>query len=157
MAPLQPGDRAPDFSATAHDGTAIQLADLVSQSAVVLFFYPKDFTPGCTTEVCTFRDAHADFVDAGATVIGVSADDSNSHNRFADQHNLPFALVSDNSGQLRESYGVGKRWGLLPGRITFVIDQQGIIRHVFNSAIFAQRHSKEALEAVQKLSTQTAG
>lgn len=155
MGALAVGAQAPDFSAETHDGTALHLADLLEQGAVVLFFYPRDFTPGCTAEACSFRDDYADFVDAGAAVVGVSADSGDSHRRFAEHHNLPFPLVSDADGTLRAAYGVDKVWGLLPGRITFVIDRQGIVRHVFDSALFARRHSGDALAVVERLSKST--
>ena len=125
---------------------------MLFRSAVVLFFYPRDFTPGCTAEACAFRDDYADFVEAGAAVVGVSADSGDSHRRFAQHHDLPFPLVSDADGALRAAYGVDKVWGLLPGRITFVIDRQGIVRHVFDSALFARRHSGDALAVIERLS-----
>ena len=151
MSALAIGAQAPDFSAETHDGVAFQLSELLKHSAVVLFFYPRDFTPGCTAEACAFRDDYASFVEAGATVVGVSADSGESHRRFAQHHNLPFALISDADGALRRAYGVDKVWGVLPGRVTFVIDRQGGVRNVFDSALFARRHSGDALAKVARL------
>jgi len=152
MAALAVGAQAPDFSVETYDGAVLRLADLLEHSAVVLFFYPRDFTPGCTAEACSFRDDYADFLEAGAAVVGVSADSGDSHRRFAQHHDLPFPLVSDADGALRAAYGVDKIWGLLPGRITFVIDRQGVVQNVFDSALFARRHSGDALAAVERLS-----
>jgi len=151
MGTLSIGAQAPDFSAETHDGVALQLSEILEHSAVVLFFYPRDFTPGCTAEACAFRDDYTDFVEAGATVIGVSADSEESHRRFAQHHNLPFALISDADGALRKAYGVDKVWGVLPGRVTFVIDRQRVVRNVFDSALFARRHSGDALSVVARL------
>lgn len=151
MGTLSIGAQAPDFSAETHDGVALQLSEILEHSAVVLFFYPRDFTPGCTAEACAFRDDYTDFVEAGATVIGVSADSEESHRRFAQHHNLPFALISDADGALRKAYGVDKVWGVLPGRVTFVIDRQRVVRNVFDSALFARRHSGDALSMVARL------
>ena len=151
MGTLSIGAQAPDFSAETHDGVALQLSEILEHSAVVLFFYPRDFTPGCTAEACAFRDEYTNFVEAGATVIGVSADSGESHRRFAQHHNLPFALISDADGALRKAYGVDKVWGVLPGRVTFVIDRQRVVRNVFDSALFARRHSGDALSMVARL------
>jgi peroxiredoxin Q/BCP len=117
-----------------------------------LYFYPKDETPGCTAEACTFRDAYEDFTDAGAVVIGVSADSLSSHEKFAAHHRLPFVLISDEDGTLRRAYDVpSSMLGMLPGRVTYVIDREGKVQHVFNSQIQAKRHVKEALEVVKRI------
>jgi len=118
---------------------------------VVLYFYPKDDTPGCTKEACSFRDQYQDFQDAGAEVIGVSSDAEASHEKFAAKHRLPFVLLADRSGVVRKQYGVPATLGLLPGRVTFVIDRQGIVRHVFNSQLQATRHVEEAIAALRAL------
>jgi len=151
MKPVQTGDRAPDFTATAHDGQVISLTDFRDKQLVVLYFYPKDETPGCTQQACAFRDAYEDFVQAGAVVIGVSSDSSASHQAFASGHRLPFLLLTDSDGALRKAFGVPKTLGLLPGRVTYVIDRQGIVRHVFNSQFQSERHISEALKIVRQL------
>jgi peroxiredoxin Q/BCP len=144
------GDEAPGFALPDAQGETVRLADFRGRKAVVLYFYPKDDTPGCTKEACAFRDAYEDFVDEGAEVIGVSSDSGDSHARFASKHRLPFRLVSDRDGAVRRSYGVPATLGLLPGRVTFVIDRAGRVRGVFNSQLQAERHVREALAALRE-------
>jgi peroxiredoxin Q/BCP len=148
---IRVGDAAPDFAVQAHHGQQVRLADYRGNHAVVLYFYPKDGTPVCTKEACSFRDAFEEFARAGAIVIGVSADPPERHRIFAEQQRLPFLLVSDRDGSLRKAYGVPKTLGILPGRVTFVIDQAGIVRHVFTALFSAERHVDEALKVVQGL------
>lgn len=155
MKTIQTGDPAPAFTAQAHTGQQVSLADFQGRKVVVLYFYPKDDTPGCTKEACAFRDAFEDFVQAGAVVIGVSSDSPDRHQAFADGHRLPFLLLADQDGALRKAFGVPKTLGLLPGRVTYVIDRGGIVRHVFNSQFFADRHVTQALEIVRKLAQST--
>ncbi len=151
------GDQAPDFVLPDRTGKLVRLSEFRGRKPVVLYFYPKDDTPGCTKESCAFRDAYQDFQDAGAEVIGVSSDSTESHGRFAAKHRLPFTLLSDQGGQVRARYGVPATLGLLPGRVTFVIDQDGIVRHVFNSQLQATQHVGEALEALRRLERPAAG
>ncbi|SRR5712692_6336904 len=145
------GQAAPDFTAPRTGGGEFRLSDLRGKSAVVLYFYPKDETPGCTAEACAFRDSYEIFVDAGAEVVGVSGDSVESHERFAEHHELPFILISDKGGALRRQYGVKATLGVWPGRVTFVIDKDGIVRHVFSSQMDAVRHVAEALETIRHL------
>jgi peroxiredoxin Q/BCP len=151
MATVDVGARAPGFSRRAHDGRELDLQSLISKGPVVLYFYPKDETPGCTAEACAFRDIHSELQEAGATVIGVSADDEGSHRDFAAHHKLPFPLIADEDRSLRNAYGVKKTLGVFDGRKTFVIDTDGVIRHVFDSQMQATRHVDEALKTVKKL------
>ena len=151
MAGIQPGDRAPNFTAPTQTGQSVSLTDYRDKQAVVLFFYPRDGTAVCTAEACAFRDAYEDFVQAGAAVIGVSSDSLESHRQFAAGHRLPFLLVSDADGALRKLFGVPKTLGLLPGRVTYVIDSAGIVRHVFSAQFTADRHVTEALQIVRSL------
>jgi peroxiredoxin Q/BCP len=151
MSKIDVGDAAPDLTLTTQDQGRIALTDYQGKQAVVMFFYPKDGTPVCTKEACAFRDAYEDFVDAGAAVIGVSGDSAARHQAFATNHRLPFVLVSDTDGNARRAFGVPKSLGLLPGRVTYVIDKEGIVRHVFRSQLAADRHVKEALEVVHSL------
>lgn len=144
---VQEGDEAPDFELPSGDGSTVRLSALRG-GWVVLYFYPADDTPGCTAESCAFRDHHDEFVEAGATVLGISADSVESHERFASKHDLPFPLLSDPDGQARGAYGVRKTLGLLPGRVTFVIDPQGVVRSVFRSQFRASAHQREALAAI---------
>jgi peroxiredoxin Q/BCP len=145
------GDRAPDFSLPRADGKPFRLSDAVRARAVVLYFYPKDETPGCTAEACAFRDQYEVFSEAGAEVVGVSGDAADSHQAFASHHRLPFVLLTDADGTVRKLYGVGKVLGLLDGRVTYVIDRQGIVRHVFSSRLHPTRHVAEALQIVKGL------
>jgi peroxiredoxin Q/BCP len=126
-------------------------SDQLAGQALVLFFYPKDDTPGCTMEACAFRDSYADLQALGAEVWGVSGDDASSHQRFAGKHQLPYPLLVDTGNQLRRAYGVPAVLGLLPGRVTYVIDGQGVIRHVFNNLLDGPAHRREAIEALQAL------
>jgi peroxiredoxin Q/BCP len=152
MASIGVGAAAPDFTKTTQDGDTISLSQYRADKTVVLYFYPKDETPGCTAEACTFRDSFEDFVEAGAVVIGVSQDSEQSHKKFAEHHRLPFLLVSDRDKALQKAYGVPKTMGLLPGRVTYVIDREGTVQHVFNSQLNAKKHVREALEVVKRLS-----
>ena len=149
MTRIQVGDEAPEFSATAHDGRTIRMADYLGQRSVVLFFYPKDDSPICTKEACSFRDSYERFVDAGAEVIGVSSDSTDSHQQFAKRHRLPFQLISDANGSLRKAFGVPKVVGLLPGRTTYVIDKQGVVRLVFSAQLASDEHVDRAIEALK--------
>ena len=148
---VQVGDRAPDFTLTDQEGRTVRLSDFRGRKAVVLYFYPKDDTPGCTKEACAFRDQYQDFQDAGAAVIGVSSDSEESHAKFVTKYRLPFTLVADRSGTVRKEYGVPATLGLLPGRVTYVIDTEGVVRHVFNSQLQATQHVSEALRILKGL------
>jgi peroxiredoxin Q/BCP len=149
-ASLAPGDRAPLIALKDASGTDCRSDQLAGQ-ALVLFFYPKDDTPGCTMEACAFRDSYADFQALGAAVWGVSGDDAASHQRFAARHQLPFPLLVDQGNALRRAFGVPSVLGLLPGRVTYVIDGAGVIRHVFNNLLDGPAHRREALEAVRRI------
>ena len=151
MASIRVGDKAPEFTAAAHTGATLHSADYLGRQTLVVYFYPKDETPGCTTEACAFRDAYEEFVGAGAVVIGVSGDSLDRHRQFAAACRLPFLLVSDADGALRKAFGVPKTWGLFPGRVSYVIDRAGIVRHRFNSQFNARRHVAEALQVVREL------
>jgi peroxiredoxin Q/BCP len=151
MPSIQVGDHAPDFTAQSQTGQTVSLGDYRGNRAVVLFFYPKDGTAICTKEACTFRDAYQDFGDAGAVVIGVSSDSAERHQAFSSDHRLPFLLLSDEDGSLRKAFGVPKTLGILPGRVTYVIDKEGVVRHTFSSQFSADRHVSEALAVVRQL------
>ncbi len=145
---LKIGDHAPDFTATTQDGERVQLSDFVGKRGLVLFFYPKDGTAICTKEVCAFRDSYEKFTDAGVAVIGVSGDTEESHRDFIGQHKLSFPLISDKDGTLRKTFAVPLTMGLIPGRVTYVIDQEGIIRQIFSAQFVSNEHVQRALEAV---------
>jgi peroxiredoxin Q/BCP len=150
------GDTAPDFTLPSQSGEQVRLQDLLGDRLVVLYFYPKDNTSGCTAEACAFRDSHETFTDAGAEVIGVSSDSSDKHAAFAGRHNLPFTLLSDRGGRVRKAYGVPSVLGVIPGRVTYVIDRTGTVRHVFSSMTNIDAHVNDALEVVRKLQAEQA-
>ena len=154
---IQVGDVAPDFELPDQWGKPVRLRELLGRSTIVLYFYPKDETPGCVLEARTFRDSYDSFTEQGAEVIGVSSDSVKSHRRFVTRYHLPFILLSDRDGAVRELYGVEKTLGLLPGRVTFVIDRTGIVRHVYASQLLAMRHSSEALAALETLNDGSSG
>jgi len=149
---LSPGSQAPDFSLRSQTGSEVRLSDATRDHVVVLYFYPRDETPVCTAEACAFRDSYDVFKQAGAEVIGVSADPVERHSAFAAHHRLGFILLSDPDGAVRRLYGVNDVIPLLmPGRETFVIDRDRIVRHRFSSQLRAKAHVREALLVVKKL------
>ncbi|TDR22993.1 peroxiredoxin [Flavobacterium cheniae] len=146
---IQIGDKLPSFKAAKQDGTAFESAS-IQHKPVVIYFYPKDFTPGCTTQACSFRDAYQDFQDLGAEVIGVSGDSATSHQNFQQKYKLPFILLSDADRKLRRLFGVPTAlFGLLPGRVTYVFDAKGYCIYIFDS-ISAKNHITKALDAIKK-------
>jgi thioredoxin-dependent peroxiredoxin len=151
MAELRVGDRAPDFSLPDDAGNPVTLAELRSRGPVVVYFYPQDDTPGCTIEACTFRDSYEDFTEAGATVVGISADGGGKHRAFRDKHGLPFVLLSDVEGSVAKAYGVKKTLGLFPGRATFVVDRAGVVQSAFSSQLRVRQHVEQALDVVRGL------
>ncbi len=152
MALLAIGSSAPDFSLPDEDGTLHRLSDLYAQGPVVVYFYPKDDTPGCTAEACRFRDDYQDFTDAGARVVGISTDGADAHRAFKAKHGLPFTLLTDADGAVGRSFGVKKVLGLMPGRATFLLDRQGKVRLAFSSSINMHAHVENALQALRGLS-----
>jgi peroxiredoxin Q/BCP len=151
MKSIEVGDPAPELTATTSDGQRFLLADYQGKQIVVIFFYPKDNSHICTQEACSFRDAYDDFVKLGAVVVGISSDSDESHRSFAAAQNLPYLLIADHDGALRQLFGVPKSMLLLPGRVTYVIDLEGIVRLKFNSQLFGAQHVQEALQMVRKL------
>ena len=148
---IRAGDKAPDFTLPSQSGEQVRLYDRLGERVVVLYFYPRDDTRGCTAEACAFRDSFEAFTDAGAEVIGVSSDSVDRHAAFAGKHKLPFTLLSDKGGHVRKSYGVPAVLGLVPGRVTYVIDREGTVRHVFNSMTNIGQHISDALKVVREL------
>lgn len=145
------GDSIPDFKLTDQNGNIFDINSVKGKKNIVIYFYPKNFTPGCTKEACSFRDNYEDFVSHGATVIGISSDSKKSHERFAKKYNLPFVLLSDENGKVKRKFGVkNDLFGLLPGRETYVVGQDGIVLYVFNS-MNAERHIKKALEVLKNI------
>jgi peroxiredoxin Q/BCP len=129
----------------------VSLRDFLGKKPVILYFYPKDDTPGCTKEACAFRERHEDFRELNAEVIGISSDPVESHRSFAAKHELPFTLLSDEGGKVRKLYGASSTFGLVPGRVTYVLDEEGVVRHIFSSQLGVEEHVEEALEALRSI------
>jgi peroxiredoxin Q/BCP len=150
MAKLKVGDPAPDFSLLDEHGLPVSLKDYLGKSNVVLYFYPKDFTSGCTTEACKFRDNYKLYQDKGAVVIGVSLDSVESHSKFSEKYNLPFAILSDKNKEVAKAYDVLGVGGFLTKRVTFIINKSGKITHIFPK-VDVGRHSEEVMKALEEL------
>jgi thioredoxin-dependent peroxiredoxin len=151
---LQIGDKIPSFSAKDNNDNLFYSHEIIGKKPVVLFFYPKDDSPGCTIQACSFRDQYQDFLDFGAEVIGISADSKASHEKFIEKYHLPFRLLSDTDKKIRTLFGVKTSlFGLIPGRVTYVIDQNGTVQMIFDS-ILASKHIPKALEMIRKITTQ---
>ncbi len=151
MSQLSVGDRSPDVTLTADQGAKVKLDQYLGKKTLVVYFYPKDDSPGCTVEACTFRDSYEDFTQAGAEVIGISADGEGSHAAFKSKHGLPFVLLTDADGSAAKAFGVKKTLGLIAGRVTFVIDKTGVVRHRFDSLLKVKEHVEQALSLVKSL------
>lgn len=153
MSLLSVGSRAPDFTGQLADGRTVRLSDVLRDHHVVLYFFPRDFTPGCTKEACSFRDHHAEIAALGAEIYGVSLDPPQRHQEFAREYKLPFPLISDTDKSIARAYGVLRLGGLFPfpKRVTYVIDRSGVIRHVVHSELNMDAHVDEAIEALRKL------
>jgi peroxiredoxin Q/BCP len=148
---VQVGDQAPDFTLPSQMGDKVTLSEYIGKKNIVLYFYPKDETPGCTREACTFRDSYEVLTNLGAEVLGVSAQSIESHKSFASHHGLPFLLLSDEENKVRHLYGVPSTMGLIPGRVTYIIDKKGTVKHIFTSQIQAERHVEEATKTLKEL------
>jgi thioredoxin-dependent peroxiredoxin len=148
---IQVGDKAPSFSLPNSAGRTVSSEDFLGKTNLVVYFYVKDFTSGCTRESCSFRDAYQTFKNLGAEVIGISSDSESSHEAFAKEHQIPFTLLSDKNGSARKAFGIKKTLGLLPGRVTILIDKKGVVRHVFSSATNMNAHVEEALRILKTL------
>ncbi len=148
---LKVGDKIPDFAAKDANGNDFDTKSVMGQKPLVIYFYPKDNTPGCTTQACSFRDQYEDFKDLGAEVIGISSDTVSSHLKFSKQYKLPFILLSDFDKKIRKLFGVPSgMFGLLPGRVTYVTDKNGVVQMIFDSML-AAKHIPKALAAIKKL------
>ena len=144
------GDPIPKFELKNQDGELIAIESFIGKPFVI-YFYPKDDTPGCTAEACSFRDQYEDFREVGAEVIGISADSPKSHKNFAQKHNLPFILLSDYKNVVRKMFGVPKSmFGLLPGRVTYIFDEEGILQHSFSGQLNATKHVKESINYLRE-------
>lgn len=148
------GSKIPLFSLSNQNSEQTHIFDYVGKKNMVIYFYPKDDTPGCTAEACSFRDEYEDFKLLDAEVIGISADSPESHKNFATKHNLSFTLLSDDDNKLRNQFGVPTNlFGLLPGRVTYIVDKKGVVKHIFNSQLNARRHVLEAKKILIELNS----
>jgi peroxiredoxin Q/BCP len=150
MTELKVGDTAPDFSLMDDKGRLVTLKEFLGKKVVVLYFYPKDSSPGCTAEACSFRDNYKSYEDRGAVVIGVSLDSVESHSKFSQKYNLPFAILSDKSKEVARAYGALGIGGLLAKRWTFIINKEGKIAHIFTK-VDVRKHSEEVLRTLEEL------
>jgi len=148
---VKKGDKAPDFKLPSQMGDNVTLSEFFGKKNVVLYFYPKDESYGCTKEACKFRDSYEILTSLGAEVLGVSSQSVESHNAFASHHGLPFILLSDKDNKVRHLYGVPSSLGIIPGRVTFIIDKQGVVRQVFNSQSHPELHVDEAIKELKKI------
>jgi len=146
---LEVGDQVPLFSLKDQFGKTFDIKDYIGKTPMVIYFYPKDDTPGCTKEACSFRDSYEEFTDRNIEVIGISADDVDSHKNFADKYNLPFTLLSDIDNNARDLFGVKSNMlGLIPGRVTYVINESGTVIFIYDSQFKATKHIEEALKVI---------
>lgn len=149
---LKIGDRIPDFVLKDQNDTDFNITDFRGKQILVIYFYPKDDTPGCTTEACSFRDEYEVFTDMNVKVIGISSDDVASHKKFAEKYNLPFTLLADVDKKVRKLFGVPKSFlGMVPGRVTYIVDKEGILVHIFNSMTDAKKHISESISIIKKM------
>lgn len=149
---LKVGDTVPDFVLKDQNDINFNISDFRGNQILVIYFYPKDDTPGCTTEACSFRDEFEVFTDLDVKVIGISSDNVASHKKFEEKYNLPFTLLADTDKKVRKLFGVPNSFlGMVPGRVTYIIDKEGVIVHIFNSMTDAKKHITEALSAIKKL------
>lgn len=150
---VKEGDPAPDFELSDQHGRRVGLAEMRGRW-VVIFFYPKDGSFGCTAEACEFRDSYAEFRAAGAEVLGISSDGVESHRNFAQSLSLPYPILSDRDERVRKAWGVPKSMGLIRSRVTFVVDPFGKVRHRFSSQFSFKEHSERALALVREIRSQ---
>jgi thioredoxin-dependent peroxiredoxin len=149
---LQEGEKAPDFEVRLSDGQTFRLKNVEGKKNVVLFFYPKDFTAGCTAQACSMRDGYSELANLDAVMFGVSGDSSRSHNLFRAEHNLPFELIADTDRMLINAFGVERLGGLLkiPKRVTYVIDKGGVIRLVAHHEFMMEKHLDDVLQTLRR-------
>ena len=149
---LKIGDMVPEFTLKDQNEKDFTLTDFIGKQNLVIYFYPKDDTPGCTKEACQFRDDFEIFTDLDAIVVGISSDSPMSHQDFIAKYNLPFTLLTDSTDEVRKAFGVkGNYSNQQPGRVTFVIDKMGVIQYVFDSGTEIEAHVEQAKEVLVKL------
>jgi peroxiredoxin Q/BCP len=152
MKKVEVGSIIPQFTLKDQYGNLFAIDSLLGKKNLVIYFYPKDDSPGCTKEACSFRDQFEVFKDADAVIIGISGQSVESHKEFAEKHRLRFTLLSDEGNKIRKQFGVSSDlFGLLPGRVTFIADKKGKVIYVFNSQTKATEHVDEALRILKEL------
>ena len=150
MNKIKLGSSIPSFRLPDQNGNLFDINTVLGKKNLVIYFYPKDDSPGCTQEACTFRDQFEDFTDTDAVVIGISGQSVESHKKFADKHRLPFTLLSDDGNKIRKLFGVPANFlGTLPGRVTYIADKTGKVIYIFNSQTQAAKHVQEALRILK--------
>jgi len=150
MKKIEIGSEIPEFTLPDQDGKEFHVKDFIEKKNLIIYFYPKDDTPGCTKEACYFRDLYEDFNDAGAMIIGISSQSVVSHKKFAEKYKLNFTLLSDENSKIRKMFGVPS-FGILQGRVTYVVDKKGIVNYIFNSQTEATKHVDEALRILREM------
>jgi len=145
------GDKAPDFTLPSQMGDDVTLSEFFGKKNIVLYFYPKDETRGCTREACSFRDSYDVLTNLGAEVLGVSSQSIESHKSFATHYGLPFILLSDADHKVRQLYGVPSTLGIIQGRVTYIIDKKGVVRHIFSSQAHPEQHVEEAIKILKEI------
>ena len=151
MKTIETGDKIPEFELPNQNGEKFKVNSVIGKKKLVLFFYPKDDTPGCTKEACYFRDQYEAFLDLDAEVIGISGQSVKSHKQFAEKYNLTYRILSDQGNKIRKEFGVPTNFfGLAPGRVTYVIDKTGTVIHTFNSQSDVLGHVDEALKVLKE-------
>ena len=151
------GSKVPVFTLPDQNGQMFDLEKVIGRKNLVIYFYPKDDSPGCTKEACYFRDQYEVFNQADALIIGISGQSVASHRKFADKYNLTFTLLSDAGNKIRKQFGVPTDFfGMLPGRVTYIVDKTGTVVYVFDSQSEATRHVDEALRILKELNQKSA-
>ena len=151
MKKVEAGDKIPKILLKNENGNVVNVNDI--KKPLIIYFYPKDETPGCIKEACKFRDEFQSFTDLGVQVIGISGDSSASHKKFKEKYHLPFTLLADTNNEVRKAFGVPKSLLFLPGRVTYVVNEKGIVTYKFNSQFGAEKHIENALNFLRKNKT----
>jgi len=147
MDPLKEGDKIPYFSLRDQNGDLFEIKNVLGRKNLVIYFYPKDGSPGCTRQACNFRDQSSAFDEADAIVIGISGQSVESHREFAETNSLTFPLLSDGDNNVRKMFGVPSSFfGIIPGRVTYVVNKEGRIVYIYSSQSNIERHVDEALK-----------
>jgi len=155
MQQIQKGSSIPIFVLPDQNGKLFDIKSVLGKKNLVIYFYPKDDSPGCTKQACTFRDQFEVFREADAEIIGISSDDVESHKKFADKYRLTYTLLSDKDGTVRKLFDVpSDLFGLLPGRVTYVVNKEGIVIHTFDAQMQTEKHIEEALNALKRIGKQ---